>query len=502
MGEKVSTYQYPQPLLLSESDPYQNLSPAEIISKELRIKRHEYIPVSSLLLEESLTDPVHVENLARSMSGDRGQISPITVRPRLLDDGQIIYDIIDGFHRGKGLKLREEKEGHLLMADTVVVYGCSDEELYDLRVLAANSVSSVKFARMADWMHSAFRSARWKNERIPQLIASGNISIAQVFSLSFTNSSGAHLGLSPSETDEFKNWARNKSRSWNRPLGTLAMELRTVEVADPELVRQVRKGTGPKGGKGILTHARLKAITDKLPYEYLLQKQLVAIALEKNLIASELNKIADQIAVAKERRDFGQIDEILADPYNFLKPEDVEVKFKEETIFDNRENFDTEPELDSSRLQEIVRVQDALIKVHARRAKLTYRDPKAVEAIVKVLEYKLKLLDHGNQDYSPEIALDGDSGLVFDSLTGVISKTGRRMLVELSEQETEVLWLLLLFKGLPITKETVNVLLDNEVDLGKTVARIQQKLDKATGGMSKRLIGDPDSGYLWKSHKE
>lgn len=133
------------PPSITDDPRYSELSPLFLLQHNVETTRMELVPVNMIVQEEIAIDETHVKSLAESMSGTRGQISPMTVRARWLEDSKIIhYDVIDGFHRAAGLILIGKD-----IAKCVVVYGCSDEELFDLRVLAANSVRSVQFARVA-----------------------------------------------------------------------------------------------------------------------------------------------------------------------------------------------------------------------------------------------------------------------------------------------------------------------------------------------------------------
>ncbi len=292
------------------------LTPQKLLEQGISTERLENIPIYSIELEAVLTDPDHVASLQESMAGKRGQISPITVRAR--EGDTIIYDVIDGFHRAEALVGLARETGQTITAKSVVVYGCSDEELFDLRVLAANSVRSVKFARMAQWMQRSFQSTQWANGQIRKLIKKGDITIAQVFSLAQLDTPGSKLGLMSQEADELKEWARKKAKQWNRPISSLVEELRTVEVAAPDLVNQVRAGGGGHEGRGVLTHARLKAIVTYLPGEWELQREVVQLVLRYNFIADEVSRLAFLIGNTHKDGDERKLRLILQDPILFI----------------------------------------------------------------------------------------------------------------------------------------------------------------------------------------
>lgn len=263
------------------------LSPLELLKQEIRTERMEIIPVGRIVLDACIVDDSHVGSLAESMSSDRGQISPITVRARMEmgQDEKIYYDVIDGFHRSAGLVALQKE-----IAKATVIYGCGNEELFDLRVLAANSVRSVQFARVANWMQFSFSQTEW---------AKKDLTLSQVFSLVVFNSNGSKLGLTTDEAERLKRWVKDKAKTWNKPVPTIWEEMRSVEKAAPDLVAIVRVGGGGHGKKGVLSPARFMAVVDELPDEYELQRRVVQVVLANNLVEKQARTYAKAIAQLK-----------------------------------------------------------------------------------------------------------------------------------------------------------------------------------------------------------
>ncbi len=288
---------------------YARFSAQELIRRNIETERFEMIDTHSIALEAAIVDEAHVKGLAKSMKTKRGQISPITVRARDAGNGKVHYDIIDGFHRTEGFLANGMKT-----AKAVVLYGCSDEELYDLRVLAAKSVASVRFARVASWMRGSFEQTKW---------AKKGLKISQIFSLTvFSDTQGAkepgkRLGISVEEAAEAIKWANDKADAWTMPVATVWETVRTVEAAAPDLVMKVRTRGGHKG-KGSLTQARLTAIVSELPGLHDLQRDVAKIVLTENLPAEYANILAHEIKEALEAKDQDKIDRILVNPYSVL----------------------------------------------------------------------------------------------------------------------------------------------------------------------------------------
>lgn len=307
------------------------LSAREIINLGIEGKRHEKIDTNSLVIDERLVDESHRKELVESMRGKRGQISPVTVRARLEGKNKIVYDIIDGFHRGSGFK-----EAGIEIIDAIVLYGCSDEEMYDLRVLAANSVRSVKFARIANWMQGSFKRSEWSKR---------GMSLSQILSLAVQDSSGVKLKLSNKEAASAKEWAIEKAKKWGKTVGSIFFDVYIIENADPDLISRVRSTGGGSRGKGVLSPARLRSIVQIFPKNYKEQNFLTELIISHNLNAQEISKIALSL---KEDQGRNIIDRKLLekDPKSFLYfNEDNSQKSTELPDFED-DYFDEEEESD------------------------------------------------------------------------------------------------------------------------------------------------------------
>jgi len=309
-----------------EAENINQLTPKELLLTNVYVERQETIHINDIVDEYDLIDSLHAENLANSMMGERGQISPILVRARL-DGDKIAYDLIDGFHRHAGKKIIQAKTGESQPMHTIVLYGCSDEELFDLRILAVNSVKKVKFARMAIWMTRSLEETTWQNKGLKKRIDLKEITLSQIFTLAQNNSSGKKLGLSESEANELKEWARNKAQLWRKSLPSLIQDMKTVELSAPDLVQRVRQGGG--GGRGIFTAARLKAIVDNLPGEWELQRKFADMAVDKNILASDLDLLTWCYLFAKEAGDKETIEKIFKRPELLLNPQKPEIVISE-----------------------------------------------------------------------------------------------------------------------------------------------------------------------------
>lgn len=295
---------------------YSKYTDLELVKNNIETERLQTISLDRVLTEASIIDISHVKDLADSMAGKRGQLSSIVVRARE-EDGQIVYDIIDGFHRSAGKKMMGEKE-----IDAKVVYGCSDEELFDLRILAASSVKSVQFPRVAEWITKLYATTGW---------AEKGLSVAQAFNLALNDSERSRVAnLTTIEVKEIKAWAKAKSEIWGRSLSNVHQILRIVEDADPELVKQVRYQGGGKDRKRAITPQRLQAVVNTFPgrSNFPVQRVLLDYVAENRLSEKETETLVT--LVSPLMRECPNPDEF-ADALVRIDPDDV-VRFTREKL--------------------------------------------------------------------------------------------------------------------------------------------------------------------------
>jgi len=271
----------------------QQLSSLELIRSGERGKRDETIPLARVSTELSIVDDSHAEELGNSMTliGGWGQLSSIVVRARE-EDGEVYYDIIDGFHRAEGARRRGMEN-----IEARVTYGCDDAEMYDLRILAASSVKSVQYARIAEWMTRAFELTPWRKK---------GLTVVQAFGLAINDRETSYKGLSPEELQGLKEWVRLKCGKWERSItGTHAI-LRVVANADPDLVKKVRPSGSLKDHAGRITPARLAAVALTMPGNFDAQNAVLECAVDNKLSAAETEDLAREVARAIESGDSGE----------------------------------------------------------------------------------------------------------------------------------------------------------------------------------------------------
>lgn len=473
-----------------EAVDYSSYSPVDLLKMEIRMERQEEIPVDLIVQESALIDPQHAQNLAESMMGNRKQISPTTVRARL-DSERVVYDNIDGFHRTEGKRIIEQLINEPQSLKTIVLYGCGDEELFDLRVLAASSVKSIKFARMAEWMKRSFFSTHWQNTRIHELVEKEEITLSQVFNLAQFDSSGKNLGLNPEEVIELKGWAGKKSKQWGRPLSTLMVEMRTVELAAPDLVQRVRTGGGGSGGRGILTRARLEAIVTNLPGDWETQRLLVDLAIEKNILAQDLDFLSWSFVQAREASDQPTMTKILTQPELLLNPQPVVVQEgKPENL--NQLFYSRIPlrkKYYRRTLQRSLGAEKPTIAVDENKILRKHQIPEVIRLLMETI-----LADKG-EDLT---ILNLPKGQLILNLKSGMMRFNEQA-VELTDGETELMTVFSLLEGMVISDKLLSLIVQTEsrTSTRETVVSLKQKMAELSQEASWELWVGRKSGYSW-----
>lgn len=278
------------------------MSPKEILERGLVTERLEVVPLKSVLTEKALVDPFHAQELGASMKKRRGQISPIVTRARL-DGGDVVYDVIDGFHRTTGRKQNGDPD-----IKSNVLYGCDDDEMTDLRILAASSVKSVQFPRVAQWITDSWGSTEW---------AKKGLTVVNGFSMAVSNSQRSNLvDVSPQEVNAMKDWINDKCDRWQKGVTSVYQILRVVANADPDLVSQVRTSGGGKDRNGRITPARLGAVVDAFPGEecHAIQRGILKIVVDNRFTAAETNQLVEELkSQVKPGMQEAEIYELAAD---------------------------------------------------------------------------------------------------------------------------------------------------------------------------------------------
>lgn len=270
---------------IQHREQYSQLTSTDLLRNGIETERLEVIKIAQVQTEHALVDELHAQELGASMRLRRGQLTPITVRARLAERRGVVYDVIDGFHRTEGKRQNGDPD-----INATVVYGCSDEEMYDLRILAASSVRSVQFARIAQWITNSYSITPW---------AEKGISVTQAFNIAYQDSVSTNLTDQVSRDDigELKGWIKNKCDRWGRPMGSVRIELQLVANSDPFLVKQVRSTSGGREAETTVTQLKLGTVVKAFPGEenYPIQRAILAFAIGNKIKVPEIAAIAEML---------------------------------------------------------------------------------------------------------------------------------------------------------------------------------------------------------------
>lgn len=278
--------------------PEQNQGGGELLLSKIEVRSERegglidaMVPIDLIDRTEVAVDEEHVAELAASMHDEwsrgitNGQLSPILLGQI---EGRSTFSLIDGFHRDAALKL--------LGNDTVFATirpNTTEEEVGDLRILTANSHSSVSFARIVEWVNSSWSKSPWADK----------VSAAQAFSLANSKTAnGRRMGLTEEEAGEVREWALDKSKRWSLSTAVIWTNLSTADVADPALVKQVRGRTNGHTLEA-LTSLHLREIATAYPHQFEIQNALNKVILAQSLTVPETKQVLEAFKGAQATED-------------------------------------------------------------------------------------------------------------------------------------------------------------------------------------------------------
>ena len=245
-----------------------NIGQVELIGELIRIPLDE-------LVEDVAVDPSHVRDLARSIK-DNGQLVPIVVWK---EKGRIV----DGFHRLSALRQTGVEDALCLS------YSCNEEVFWNLRILSAVTHRSVSFARVTEWVETAFSQTPWRDKlRAEEAFARGRQGVAP------------RSSLTPEERKDLAIWVEEKSRLWNLPIARIRDMLKIANVAGPTLTREVRD----ESKSGAITRSVLRAVVTQIPRQDL-REGIVQKVKNEGLTLRDTEALVRQVkeASTEQRRE-------------------------------------------------------------------------------------------------------------------------------------------------------------------------------------------------------
>lgn len=270
---------------------HMKLSPRDLLNRVLqsgeKLSRQEMVVVNKIATQGAIFDKAHAIELGQIMQGDFGITQSALVRARFKDEThqEIVYDWMDGLHRIKGMEFVDPKGINSAMK-CEVLYGCTDEEMFKYRILAADNVKSIRFARICMFINDAWQITPWKDK----------ITATQAFYLAVGMGSGKQMINDEGMVEEIKKWAEESAKGWHLRVGTIYQDLMTFDLADPELVVKVRSGSSFQKGEMAITPRQLGMIAEVVPHQnYPEIQMLIANYLNSGLSTAKLAFILQEI---------------------------------------------------------------------------------------------------------------------------------------------------------------------------------------------------------------
>lgn len=242
------------------------------------------VPLELIDREEVPVDEEHVAELAASMEeeaqrhGGTGQLAALNLAQV---PGREKLAIIDGFHRDGGLYSLGRSTGK-----ATIRLNTSEEELADLRVLAANMHKSVSFARQVAWVEQVWIATPWASE---------DLTAAKAFALASGKLASSRYDLTPEQIAAITEWVTNKSQKWGVAISTMHNNLLVAQAAAPQLVAEAR---GRVSGRNLeaLTPQHLGVIARGLPYDYPFQLLAAGVAKQHALTVPQTRTLVKKIS--------------------------------------------------------------------------------------------------------------------------------------------------------------------------------------------------------------
>ncbi|HVZ58547.1 MAG TPA: hypothetical protein VG935_02240, partial [Patescibacteria group bacterium] len=180
----------------SDAEVLQLIMPGEVVTLPRRIS------ITSIVPEDVIVDEDNVKRISKSLKGELGQLSRLSVRARIDEEtGEVVYDIIDGFHRHSAMQANGAE-----FADADVRYGMTDKQVYDARVDATTS-KAVASSRQILWAERSWAETKWGQQGIP-------LQQAAAAAMNDSKRIRYHSDMSLAEVEEMKAAIRAEFANW------------------------------------------------------------------------------------------------------------------------------------------------------------------------------------------------------------------------------------------------------------------------------------------------
>ena len=293
------------------------LSPIDLIRSQDRCTRIESdISITDIIDEPDVAiDDRRVNELASSMMYLGCQLEP-SMLAAIEENGQVKYIVINGFHRKKAAE-----KANIKNINAIILYGCSEEDIYDLRVIASTP-KSVGFARGAEWIQKSFNKSVW---------AKRGLTLLQILNIAKSYDTGkristVHYRISQNDVLGITDWVADKSKKWKKPLTSLIIDFYCIEHSFPEIINQVRINyCGSHEGRGVLNLSKFKQMIEIFPKNLAMQIMMLDLIKIHNLDSSQVKSVGEMIKKLIEDNQLEDMkSQIYKNPKSLISTETLE----------------------------------------------------------------------------------------------------------------------------------------------------------------------------------
>ena len=201
------------------------------------------------------------------------------------------------------------------------MYGCSEEDIYDLRVIASTP-KSVGFARGAEWIQKSFNKSVW---------AKRGLTLLQILNIAKSYDTGkristVHYRISQNDVLGITDWVADKSKKWKKPLTSLIIDFYCIEHSFPEIINQVRINYGGgHEGRGVLNLSKFKQMIEIFPKNLAMQIMMLDLIKIHNLDSSQVKSVGEMIKKLIEDNQLEDMkSQIYKNPKSLISTETLE----------------------------------------------------------------------------------------------------------------------------------------------------------------------------------
>lgn len=220
------------------------------------------------LVEDVPVNLNHVHQLMVSLKS-KGQLQPLLVHKET-------NRIIDGFHREGGMRNLGWEQA------LCMVYSCSEEDFWSLRISSAVTHKEVTYARVVEWVRKSFTETKWAKI----------MGVEDAFRVG-RRGAALHKPITPEQRLELTEWVETKSKDWDLKPQEIRDMLKIAQFVPTSVIKGVRDETTP----GSLTQNMLQVVA-KLPNPKV-QERLVSKIRDEKLTLKSVQELVEKILRAK-----------------------------------------------------------------------------------------------------------------------------------------------------------------------------------------------------------